>query len=378
MSKSEASSSTTSSQPAETQSTISSDSSSITNEAEDVDLDHSEESFRNIRTLLSGDLRNPTVFDDYMSDGKTFSKESGDDQGVHDSEDIRTHVAFHLATNGIMSQKSGLYREANAEGLSVRDTVQKIDEIEGYKPRKIVQGAYSTAKLIAQLPDIVGENIEAISASHSSPVTYGEDAVMVDESAEDDSIPLVKMDPEDVEGEEIYEDAEREVYAEHQVLDETDNSQDIDQELMAYALSKGMSFQDRNGDVLFGFNEINFTTYDRENLEQLKLRERTQIEEVDDAESLEYLGAEILEQAEGLEETMKEAIDEDVEVNVYQNVIEDQDGEKILEYTEMDLQGAEYQEFQNDLYPSTVAGRATKIGIDSVMIPFRAIAAFSK
>jgi hypothetical protein len=299
------------------------------NPASDTDLNHSEASFHEISDLLSGE------FDGKISseEGRVFSEESGDDQGVHDSEELETLVAFHLATAGIISEETALYQEARKEGLSLEETVERVEGREDYEPRNIMQGAYSTARVISQLPKLVKRRPGAISAEHSSPVRHG-DEVEIDQEASDSDIPLLRNGA----------DAEGEVYAEHDIIVDTEES--VDYGLMAYALAKGMSFDDRNGDVLFGFPEINFTGYDRENLEELVMAERSLVE---DSDELEYAGEGILAGAEKMESQFQGMIDEDVEVNVYKNFVEDQDGETVIEYAEMDLQGVDYPEAAGDV-----------------------------
>jgi hypothetical protein len=294
------------------------------NLASDTDLNHSEASFREISDLLSGEFDGEIT----AEEGRVFSEESGDDQGVHDSDQLETLVAFHLATAGIMSEETDLYQEAREENFSLEETVERVEGREDYDPRDIMQGAYSTAKVISQLPKLVKRRPGAISAEHSSPVRHG-DEVEIDQEASDSDIPLVRNgDP-----------GGGEVYAEHDIIDDTE--EDVDYELMAYALAKGMSFADRNGDVLFGFPEINFTGYDRENLEELVMAERSLVE---DSDELEYAGEGVLAGAEKMESQFQGMIDEDVEVNVYNNIVEDQDGETVIEYAEMDLQGVDYPE----------------------------------
>jgi hypothetical protein len=302
---------------------------STQNQASDTDLGHSESSFREITDLLSNDFNGEIT----AEDGRVFGKESGDDQGVHESGELETLVAFHLATAGIMSEKTGFYQEAREEDLSLEKTVERVEEKAGCDPRNIMQGAYSTAKVVSQLPKLVKRKPGAISAEHSSPVRHG-DEVEINQEASGADIPLVK-----------YQDgSEGEVYAEHGIIDEAE--EDVDYDLMAYALAKGMSFEDRNGDVLFGFPEIRFTDYEWENLEELVMAERSLVE---DSGELEYAGDEVLAGAEKMESQFQGMIDEDVEVNVYNNVLKDQEGEKVIEYAEMDLQGVEYPEAAGDV-----------------------------
>ena len=291
-----------------------------------------------------------------------FGRLSGDDQGIHADESTETHVAFHLVTNGVLSRHQGLFQnphlyldglaqeadfEDEVDALSSKlESGEKLKENipEDYKPERVVQGVYSTARVIAQLPDLVGGvHPRAVSAEHSRPVHYGGEFVAADPVEEDGRIPLRKSEKP---GKVL--DGQGEVFAEHEVLAERGDEvseEEIDYELMAYALTKGMSFEERNGDVLLAFPYIEFTDYDRDELNELNLAERTLLEDEADIEDLEYVESDILEQVEGTEGYMRSEIeDESVEVNLYRNILTDQDGEKVLEYGEIDLQGVDYPE----------------------------------
>jgi hypothetical protein len=276
------------------------------NEAHDVDLEHSEEDYETIREILDGsEIQDGHEFS--TEETHRFSQASGDDQGVHDNLNPRTIRNFHEQTAGIMADNPSAYRDGE---VSVGD----LDERE----RFIVQGALATSMVVSSLPELMKRNPTSISAMHNRPV---------------------KHHPRDSHTAEIDEDLNLlvEEYdipaATHEVL-EYDEDADIDYAGNMYALSKGMSFDDRNGDVLLGFLEINMTDYDFQDLEELHLDERTLVE---DAEELEFYEGDIPD-AEAMN------LDHVGDVNAYRNTVVDQTGEEVVEYVELNLQDVEYEE----------------------------------
>lgn len=277
-----------------------------TNEAQDVDLQHSTDDYETIIDILEGSgIGEGHSFS--TEETHEFSKASGDDQGVHDNLNPRTIRDFHSRTGGIMADNPEAYRNGEVE----RGEIQE-------RERFIVQGALASSMLIANIDELVKRSPKSISAMHNRPVKHHPRG---SHEAEADQDLNLLVDEYDIPA------------ATHEVL-EYDEEADIDYAGNMYALSKGMGFEDRNGDVLLGFLEINMTEYDFEDLEGLYMDERTLIEDSEQLESYE----DDIPDAEAMN------LDHIGDVNAYRNSVVDQDGEEVVEYVELNLQGVEYEE----------------------------------
>lgn len=261
--------------------------------SESFDLQHSTQDWKEMRELLQQQqIEEGHQFDSEQV--KRYAEIGGDDQRIHVEDDQGFIQDFHDATSHIMSEDSE-------------------------PQRNIVHGALTASMATSRLPEAMKRNPTKISARFPAPAYHssqGSDYGVMEGTSSGQEVSAGVKGKEDRTALQL------------DVL-ETDPGSDIDYEAMMYAVSKGMGFQDREGDVLLGFPEIEFTEYD-----------------IVDAEEL-YLERDILRQ----EDSEAMGLDEIGDVTTYENTVVDQNGDTVVTYQETDLEIEDFPE-ENSLVES--------------------------
>lgn len=234
------------------------------------DLEHSQEDWHTVQDLLDEEESSHEFTNEEVL---KFAEASGDDQDIHVNDNRYALSRFHRKTEDLLN-------EENKENSN------------------IVHGVLTLSYPISNMDSDLKRNPSKLSAVCPNPVYHS--------SEESESINWSYNNQVNV------STPERDKDVAYITIEEFNQDINPEYDFMMYAVSKGMGFDDRTGDVLLGFPEIEFTDASADETSELYNLRSLKREEDAEKIGLDHIG----------------------DVEVYENTIVNQNAEPVVSYDE--------------------------------------------